>query len=69
MRVLHTMYGTILFDGSAALSLQCLSNQLESFLHLLGSQEKLLFFGFQNEQAEQGMFASLSIVNRGYVKR
>jgi hypothetical protein len=42
---------------------------VESFLHLLGSQEKLFFFGFQNEQAEQGMFSSLSIVNLGYVKQ
>lgn len=67
--VLHTMYGTILFGGLTALSLQCLDNQLESFLHLLGSQEKLFFFGFQNEQVEQGMFVSLSIVNRGYFKQ
>lgn len=50
------------------LSLECLKSQLESFLHLLGLQEKLFFLGFHNKQVEQGMFASLSIVNRGYVR-
>jgi len=57
----------ILFGDSTALSLACFSSQFESFLHLFGSQQKLFSFGFHNEQVAQGILASLSISNLGYV--
>jgi hypothetical protein len=54
--------------GANALFLACFISQLESFLQLLGSQEKRFFSGFHNRQVEQGISASLPIFHRGYLK-